>query len=177
MKPHRSSLIAFTLFALALPNVAAASARDAVFGCWLGEDGGSILYIHEKGDDLVGEIAALRDVRYTAEDKEGEEGTLRKDHNNPDPTKRDQTLRGLNILQDFKYDDGWEGKIYDPGSGDTYSATIKVDADGKLELHGYLGFAWLGRTVYYVSPETNAKARDELYAISETEDPCAARAS
>lgn len=173
MKPRHSSLIAVAVFALALPNVASASARDAVFGCWLGEDGGSILYLHKKGDDLVGEIAALRDAKYTADDEEGEPGQPRKDHNNPDPGKRDQTLRGLNILQDFTYDDGWEGKIYDPGSGDTYSATIKVDDDGKLELHGYLGFAWLGRTVYYVNPETNTKARDELYAISETQDPCA----
>lgn len=170
-RPLTGFAAALCLFCL--PQRADASPRDAVFGCWLAENGDSVLYIHSEGSSLVGEIAALKDATYGAGEDKGAEGQPRKDDNNPDAGKRGRPLLGMNILVDFAYDDGWEGEIYDPESGDNYSSTIRVDDDGKLELRGYVGFKWLGRTVYYVDPETNAKRRDELFAISGANDPCA----
>ena len=56
---------------------------------------------------------------------------------------------GLTILQGLKYGDGiWkDGKIYDPESGKTYSCELKLKNNNILEVKGYLGFSWVGRTV------------------------------
>jgi uncharacterized protein (DUF2147 family) len=40
----------------------------------------------------------------------------------------------------------WEnGEIKEPGSGITYDATAKIKSDGLLEVHGYMGFKFLGK--------------------------------
>jgi uncharacterized protein (DUF2147 family) len=47
----------------------------------------------------------------------------------------------------------WEnGRIHDP-SGSTYSATAKLDAGGKLSVHGYKGLRMLGKTKYFEKVE------------------------
>ncbi len=145
--------------------------RDAVFGCWLAENGDSVLHIRSEGKSLIGEIAALEDAKYGAGEFEGRDGQPRKDDDNPDPKKRARPLLGLNLLLGFAYEDGWKGEIYDPGSGSTYSATMQVDPDGRLELHGYVGFSWLGRTVYYVDPAANPDTRDRLFSVSDATGP------
>jgi uncharacterized protein (DUF2147 family) len=56
---------------------------------------------------------------------------------------------GFIILEKLKYNSKrkiWEhGKIHDPNSGKTYDAIARIKDDGILELHGYLGFRFLGR--------------------------------
>lgn len=172
MTQHRSGPACLAATALLLTaGLADASSRDAVFGCWLAENGDSVLHVKAKGDGLVGEIAALDDPVYKPGDVEGMDGKPRLDDLNPDEAKRTMPLLGMEVLEDFQFDDGWEGKIYDPGSGKTYDATVAVE-DGKLALHGYLGFSWLGRTVYYAKPETNPGTRDHLFEISSASGPC-----
>jgi uncharacterized protein (DUF2147 family) len=41
--------------------------------------------------------------------------------------------------------DVWEGgTIYDPNNGNTYHATIRLQADGALRLRGYIGISLIG---------------------------------
>ena len=70
-----------------------------------------------------------------------------KDEKNPDASLRKRTLKGVVILKDMTYDNGiWKnGTIYDPESGNTYKATIKLKSDGNLTLRGYIGVPTLGR--------------------------------
>ena len=70
-----------------------------------------------------------------------------KDEKNPDASLKKRTLKGVVILKDMTYDNGiWEnGTIYDPESGNTYKATIKLKSDGNLTLRGYIGVPALGR--------------------------------
>lgn len=70
-----------------------------------------------------------------------------KDEKNPDASLRTRTLKGVVILKDMTYVDGvWKnGTIYDPESGNTYKATIKIKPDGSLTLRGYIGVPALGR--------------------------------
>lgn len=70
-----------------------------------------------------------------------------KDEKNPDASLRKRTLKGVVILKDMTYDNGiWKnGTIYDPESGNTYKATIKLKSDGNLTLRGYIGVPALGR--------------------------------
>ena len=40
----------------------------------------------------------------------------------------------------------WEnGEIKEPGSGVVYDARVKIKSDGLLEVHGYMGFKFLGK--------------------------------
>ena len=60
-----------------------------------------------------------------------------------------QSVEGMTFIWGMKasgneYDNG---SILDPDSGKIYSASFKlIDSGKKLEVHGYLGFALLGKT-------------------------------
>ena len=60
---------------------------------------------------------------------------------------------GFLILEDLQYNSKkqlWEnGKVYDPVSGGTYSATARLDAGGTLEVLGYKGMKFFGITKYF----------------------------
>lgn len=62
---------------------------------------------------------------------------------------RIKPIVGLTILNGLKYSGGiWkDGKIYDPNSGKTYSCEVKLTNPQILDVKGYLGFSWVGRTV------------------------------
>ena len=72
-----------------------------------------------------------------------------RDIENPDKSLRDRTLAGLPFLKGFEFDgdDKWEdGKIYDPENGKTYSCYMKLKDESTLEVRGFIGFSWIGRT-------------------------------
>src|SRR6266496_1617601 len=56
---------------------------------------------------------------------------------------------GYMILQKLEYDPVrkfWDnGEIKVPNSGITYDATARIKPDGLLEVHGYMGFKFLGK--------------------------------
>ena len=53
------------------------------------------------------------------------------DRENPDPAKRKRPLVGLQILIGMKSkgDAAWQGAIYNPDDGRTYSATVRLSGD------------------------------------------------
>ena len=70
------------------------------------------------------------------------------DDKNPDETKRDQKLIGMNFVWGFEFDDDqWEdGNIYDPRSGKTYDCKMwfKDGDPDVLNVKGYILF--IGKT-------------------------------
>ena len=60
---------------------------------------------------------------------------------------------GFIILDKLKYNSKsniWEnGKIHDPNTGHTYSATAKIKDDGSLEVLGYIGLKIFGTKKYF----------------------------
>ena len=71
------------------------------------------------------------------------------DANNQDSEKKKRKVLGLNILNDFTFDgdDTWEnGTIYDPKNGKTYSCKITQNANGDLNIRGFIGFSLIGRS-------------------------------
>ena len=67
--------------------------------------------------------------------------------------KDEKKPAGFLILEKLRYNAEkgmWEnGKIHDPITGSTYSATAKLDTEGTLQVYGYKGFKWLGTTKYF----------------------------
>ena len=71
------------------------------------------------------------------------------DKENSDPKLKTRPLMGLPILQGLNYSSGaWkDGKIYDPKNGKTYSCELTLKSPDVLEVTGYIGFSFVGRTV------------------------------
>jgi uncharacterized protein (DUF2147 family) len=66
-----------------------------------------------------------------------------------DGERKDQPIEGMNIMWGVsKDDDVWDGgKILDPKSGKIYKVKLSLtDGGQKLDVHGYIGFALLGRS-------------------------------
>lgn len=123
-------------------TLTAQNKADDVVGTWLTQEGKSHIKIENRSGKYFGKIVWLREPNE-------EDGTPKVDDENPDEKLRTQPILGLEILKGFEFDgkDEWEdGKIYDPTDGKTYSCQMEIK-DGKLEVTGYIGFSWIGRTV------------------------------
>jgi len=122
-----------------------AAARDDVMGRWANDT--SILEISAQGDNLSARVFAMLEPQYREDEISGPPGTPRRDNNNPDDSLNQRPLQNLELLSNYQFNGKrWEGKIYDPESGNTYSSRMEVDADGNLKMRGYIGISLIGRT-------------------------------
>ena len=120
----------------------AAAADISPEGFWLTAQKNGIIEIVRCGETLCGKLAWFR-IRPDDPNPRG------LDLKNPDPDRRNQPLCGLTFMYGFRAAgrDSWEeGTVYDPDSGNTYHATMKIRPDGTLDLHGYIGISLFGRS-------------------------------
>jgi uncharacterized protein (DUF2147 family) len=140
------------MFPAHAPAQAAASSLASPAGRWKTIDDAtgkakSIVAIREENGKLYGKIEKVLDS-----DQPGPnplclkcEGDLK---NKPET--------GLQILWDLQKDgDQWSGgQILDPHNGKVYRCFIALEDGGKkLKVRGYIGFALLGRTEYWLRVE------------------------
>ncbi len=102
---------------------------DAIVGKWLKvPKKDMVIEVFRENDEFRGKI------------------TWTKQENNNKPN-------GFLIMDNLQYNPEkhiWEnGRIHDPSSGSTYSATAKLEEGGKLSVHGYKGIKLLGTTKYF----------------------------
>jgi len=137
--------------ALALCFGLAASGAKAedVFGYWLTENGSAIIEIRPCGDGVCGQTAWLKNPRHDT-------GETKRDENNPDPALRARSLCGLTLLRGVtRKRDGWEGAIYSPRHGDTFSAELNAKNRETLEVRGYVGLPFFGSSQNWVRVPNN----------------------
>jgi len=118
------------------------SQSDAILGVWLEEEKQSKIEIYKKGDSFFGKIIWLKEPL-------DENGKVKLDKENPNPSLRKNPINGLIILKDLEYIKKGEwsnGEIYDARSGKTYSLEVYMTNQNKLDLRGYLGFTLFGKT-------------------------------
>ena len=128
----------------------AMAASDSPVGTWKTIDDAtnqpkSIVQITEHNGELEAKIVKL--LNRSPEDiaKDGEHPLCRK----CDGPRKDQPIEGLTIMWGVKQNgDKWDGgKIVDPKSGKTYKVKLTlIDGGQNLDVHGYIGFALLGRS-------------------------------
>ena len=124
MIPLRRLLLALSL---ALVPLAASAAAPSVAGRWLTDDGSAVVEIAACGRQMCGRI-----VRVLAT------GVPQSDVNNPDRARRTRPLVGLPILWGFDAGaEAWEdGTAYDPKTGNSYDASLRLNPDGSLRVTG-----------------------------------------
>jgi uncharacterized protein (DUF2147 family) len=121
-------LILTLLILFSSPKTNAQPGADAIVGKWLKiPKKDMIIEVYRDNDEYKGKIS----------------WTMHHDKKKP---------TGFLILEKLQYNTRkqiWEnGKIYDP-SGGSYSATAKLDPGGKLQVLGYKGMRFLGKTKYF----------------------------
>ena len=70
---------------------------------------------------------------------------------NCDGAKKDQPIKGMEIIDGLtKDDDEWNsGNILDPKTGKEYKCILELEEMDKLKVRGYIGFSLIGRTQYW----------------------------
>src|SRR5215475_9619181 len=120
-RPHASAAVVGLAIAwLALTSSAWAATP---VGLWYAEGGAAQVAIAPCGEALCGRVVWLRSPL-------DDDGCDLRDRRNPDPTLRRRRVLGLDVLQGLKPEPGgaWDGgRIYDPGTGSTYSCSLTVD--------------------------------------------------
>ncbi len=134
-----------------LPLLAASASADlpaeaeSVLGRWAHKR--SILELDIENGSLAGRVIALKKTHYKADDTHGEPGTPILDHSNPNPALRGRPMIGVNVFSDMVWRNGrWRGRVYEPDSGQTYYANLRLDDAGNLRLRGHVGIALIGKT-------------------------------
>jgi uncharacterized protein (DUF2147 family) len=137
----------FCLLALAIgfssPAVALTDGRDEF---WRNDAQGWVVEVRECDDALCGFLVSYRMVHPHPP------GYVPTDELNPDSTRRNTPLCGLQLVGGFKpstrtggdWDSGW---IYNPDSGRTYEGAITKVNDDTVKLRAYIGIPLIGRTL------------------------------
>ena len=117
---------------------------DRVVGVWFTEDRESKVEIYKTSSGAYeGKLVWLEDPR-------NEDGSVKRDTENPERGLRSRPLEGMVLLEDFRFSSSSEewkdGTIYDPESGRTYSAYMRLEDNNTLKIRGYvMGMRLLGR--------------------------------
>ncbi len=135
-------IILFFLGVYALTSVA--QEADKIVGVWWNEEKTTKIEVEKKDGKYIGTIVYMIPEKY----KNGEPP---KDKENPEEALRSRSIVGLQILNDFVYNnekEEWgDGKIYDPKSGKTYDCYGWLESDNLLKLKGYVaGIRWMGKS-------------------------------
>ena len=136
---------------LMLPFAAPAFAA-APSGIWSMSNGKVTVRVSDCGGNLCAKIVGLREPISKID------GKPKVDRENPDPGKRKRPLVGLSILISMKPagDGKWQGAIYNPDDGKTYSATVRHDG-GTMKVKGCVASVFC-KTNTFVKTNTVVKA-------------------
>lgn len=147
----KKAVVIFLTFIGVVVFVAQAEAQDYkandVCGIWLNHDKDAHIKIYRDGENFLGKIIWMKNPIDTVTNKP------KLDKNNPDEALQSRPLDGLVIIRDFEFDASnseWEdGEIYDPKNGKTYSCEMELKDINTVEVTGYIGFSFIGRTVVW----------------------------
>ncbi|WP_336488228.1 DUF2147 domain-containing protein [Methylobacterium nigriterrae] len=119
----RLCLGAALLAALATGGTALAQKGGDPSGTWLTETGDSKVRLSRCGGGYCGVIASTSGKGI--------------DENNPNPALRSRSVVGVQIVNATKAtSDGYEGTLYNPKDGKTYSGSLKMTSANTIEVAG-----------------------------------------
>lgn len=123
------------------------AAADDILGEWYNGTKEAKVQIYKTGNTYSGKIVWLKEPNRN--------GKPKLDDKNPDASKRNNKVLGLVMLRNFvnTADNKWEkGKIYDPKNGKEYSCEMTLKSPKVLDVRGFIGFSFIGRTDTWTRP-------------------------
>lgn len=127
--------MAIVLLMLLIQYTCAQHAKDAITGIWINEEQTAKIEIFNDENSFSGKLIWIDNER-------DENGQYYKDIKNPNPEKRDQTIKGMVIISGLNYNGKyWEnGEIYSPKMGETANCKILIISPTEMELTVAKGF-------------------------------------
>lgn len=120
---------------------------DAICGEWWTPESDGKMFFYKSAGKYHAKVSWIKNPN------DPETGKPRLDKKNPDPKLRNRPIMGLALFYDFVYDvkkqKYVDGNLYDSNSGNTYSCWFKMISNNVLELHGYIGFSLIGKSVFF----------------------------
>lgn len=113
---------------------------DAIIGVWMTEIEDAKIEIYRSSGKYYGKVVWMAEPN-------GKHGKPQLDENNPNPKKQIRPIFNMDILIGLEYDnDGeWNGIIYDPKVGKSYSCKVWI-ADSNLMVRGYSSWFYKTKT-------------------------------
>lgn len=141
MNKNQSVLIvAFLLiitFSLKAQSDSTALKKDLIIGNWSVFSNQAAIQIIEDNGIFEGKIIWLSETNKNK--------LPSKDVNNIEKAKRKRPILNLTCLYGFQYNETYEiwekGYFYNPLTGDTIKATLKMKDDNTIEMTGFAGFS------------------------------------
>jgi len=133
--------ILILLFAVSSVFAFAQTNADVV-GEWYNAEKDAIITLFEDGETVSGKITWMKFP-------DDENGNPKTDPLNPDEKLRSRARMGMVMMSGFAYDEDnvWDdGELYDPKKGKTYSGMVTLKDENTLDLRGYIGFSFIGRS-------------------------------
>lgn len=117
------------LAATAVLSAAPPAVGGDISGVWKTATDGGLVRLGPCGADLCGHVVSSARLRAFPDQK---------DVRNRDPGQRGRAIKGVLMLKVHprgpgRWGDGW---VYNPDDGGTYKATLKLAADGRLQVRG-----------------------------------------
>lgn len=142
----RLAIAASLLFATG----AVLAATNTPVGTWktIDDESGqakSIVEITDNNGELQARIVKLLNRSLADIARDGDVAVCKK----CEGERKDKPVEGMNIMWGVhQNDDVWDGgKIVDPKSGKIYKVKLSMlDGGQKLNVRGYIGFSWVGRS-------------------------------
>jgi uncharacterized protein (DUF2147 family) len=127
---------------------------DRIVGTWLTANAKAHIEVYKCGEKYCGRISWMKEP--------DENGKPKVDKKNPDEKLRNQSLLGLRLMREFKYDGDNEwvgGKVYDAESGEDYSGKLTLKDDNTMDLRGYVLIPLFGRSETWTRVVTESKGK------------------
>lgn len=124
MKPSKAGALALGLAALLLSGLPATAQKAGdPAGVWLTQTGESKVRLSRCGGGYCGVIVSTSGKGI--------------DDQNPDPALRTRSVVGVQIVNAASASgDGYEGTLYNPKDGKTYSGSLKMTGPSTIEVSG-----------------------------------------
>ena len=135
------NIILTLLFAVSSLFIFAQTNADVV-GQWYNAEKDAVITLFEDGRTISGKITWMKFPN-------DENGNPKTDLLNPNEKLRSRARMGMVMMHSFVHIKAkvWDnGKLYDPKKGKTYSGKLTLTDENTLDLRGYVGFSFIGRS-------------------------------
>ena len=113
-----------------------------IVGEWYNAEKDAVITLFEENETVSGKITWMK---FPNDDN----GNPKTDPLNPDEKLKSRARMGMVMMSGFAYDEDsiWdEGELYDPKKGKAYSGMMTLKDANTLDLRGYIGFSFIGRS-------------------------------
>ena len=134
--------INFTIAFLITSVFLFAQTNADITGEWYNAEKDAVITLFEDDSKISGKITWMKFPN-------DENGNPKTDPLNPDEDLRSRSRMGMVMMNSFSHIQGkvWDnGKLYDPKKGKTYTGRITLTDSNTLDLRGYIGFSFIGRS-------------------------------